>query len=179
MNFSDWVVEVDIVSLVLVVLGSFVAYFVYHQWAPLVNLDLSSRWSNGDSGNYLIISVRFSNPSRIRIKKPAISFQAKQYSIDEIPLSSDFLDFTGANQIYPKDSTAPTDNPEGINKYLNPGETISIDKLIKLDANKQVVHFGLQYKRDYRCREWQQTTTAYAVIPKSSSSSSQGTGAKT
>ena len=163
----------DIVTLLVLVVGSVTAVFVCFQLAPVLNLRILPRWED-DSKRFLVLKFEVENKSRVRVYSPKGRIQVLRHRVKEGASISHWVPFS-EDAVRPEEPLIKWQEPEEIFKstrQIFPGETISFERLYHFPQDAEVLHVGLQVEIKLgffgraitRKREpWRQTITCFVI----------------
>ena len=136
----------DIALIVAMLLGAWLAVFVYVQFAPKLQLRILPRWVDETKG-LLILKLEVENNSRIRVPKQKIQLQILEHEVPAHGCLSEWVPFDEEAvllQEKPKEWHDPIEIFQST-EYLNPGETVSVERLCHCPQDS-ILHVGLQAK---------------------------------
>jgi hypothetical protein len=164
----------DIATLLALLIGGWLALFVFLRFAPKLNLRILPNWSD-DARQFLILKFEVENKSNIRVYKQEIRIQVLEHKIQPGTSLSEWVPFD-------KDAIIPTERPvewrEPVEifrttKTIDPGEVISVERLYHYPQDT-TLHVGLQVKAKLgffgriatRIRAWDQQWTTTCIVVK-------------
>jgi hypothetical protein len=83
----------DVLHVVLVLGGIFVACRFYLHLAPRIDLQLSPRWMGGYQG-ICVLTIKLTNNSKVRIRKKDVRLQILFYPMSRMPNLSEWVPFS-------------------------------------------------------------------------------------
>jgi hypothetical protein len=174
MSFGDVVGVInDSLTLVAVLVGMFLAVFVYYQFAPILTLRILPRWVN-DNHTLLCVRVEIENKSRVRVSSPQGKLQVLEHPIDpKCPLNH-WVAFDREG-IWRDDPILEWREPVHFfdtTRNIYPGEIYAVERIYPCSHEQVAVHIGLQVYREKRWIDkllnrsgetWRQTSTCFMI----------------
>jgi hypothetical protein len=163
----------DIVTLLALIIGTFIAIFVYFQFAPIFELKIIPTWIDNRK-QFLLVRFQVENKSRVRLYSPKGRIQVLEHKTQPGLSLSQWVPFD-KTAILPTEQPIEWREPEVIfksTKEIYPGEVISLERLYHYSQDSIILHIGLQVelKLDLIGRivtrkkeSWRQTTTCFAI----------------
>jgi hypothetical protein len=120
----------DMVTIGALIVGGGFAFFVFLQFAPVLNLRVLSSWPDDDS-RWVLLRLEIENKSRVRVRKRAIRLQVLEYPEPEGGSLSEWVPFEEDDII---SSEKPLRWHEPIEIFrstqkIDPGDILVIERL--------------------------------------------------
>jgi hypothetical protein len=163
----------DLITIIAIVIGAFIAFFVYFQFAPVIRLSIIPTWIDAQK-EYLTVRFQIENKSRVRLYKPVGRIQVLHYAVPPGGSLSQWVPFR-KEAILAAEPPREWREPDEVLKStitIYPGELVSYERLYHIPEDVTVIHIGFQVELRLgffariatRKREaWRQTTTCFAV----------------
>lgn len=177
-TFSDIVgIISDFVTIFALIVGAFVAIFVFLHFAPRMTQRISSSWTSEHS-RWVILRLEVENQSNVRIRSPKVFLQVLEYEYPTNKVLSEFVPFS---EKAVEEDQQPVIWNEPIHVFtstvmINPGEVIAVERLCYCPKDR-LLKVGLQTKLEVgrlgrllgfvsRVRGWRTQRTATSIIMK-------------
>jgi hypothetical protein len=164
----------NIVTILAIIGGGWLAIFVFLQFAPVLALRISHTWSVDDA-NWVVLRLEVENKSKIRVHKQAIYFQLLEHKVTENCSLSEWVAFE-EDGVIPSERPINWHQPVEIfetTRGIDPGEMLVAERLHYCPPNC-ILHVGLQVRAKLglfgriatRIRGWNQSWTTTRIVMK-------------
>lgn len=169
----------QILTLVIIIIGSLLTIFIYFNFAPVIDLNIIPTWCDENNVD-LVIRYEIENKSKVRVVKPEILTQLLIYDINMYKTLSEFVPFK-QSFIAEREKPIEWSEPNQIltkTKRIYPGEKKIVERFYKIEQNAVAIHIGLNIKMEFgfwgkfvtrKKEDWSQTTTRFIIKSKAES----------